>query len=143
MLNVLQGHRIHTPSLFCSVTHHNLPVLFESRILYLLACSEHRYTCCAQTLQIKRSTGSCAQRMHNVLDKNKAQICCSERTSGNGIMLDRPLPFKLHQTYRPLPRCIREMNAAANLVRTNADLDCCDARLLFGRCTALSSSVQF
>ncbi len=22
---------------------------------------------------------------------------------GNGILLDRPLPFKLHQSYRPLP----------------------------------------
>ncbi len=31
------------------------------------------------------------------------QICCSERMSGNGILLDRPPPFKLHQSYRPLP----------------------------------------
>ncbi len=78
-------------------------------------------TCCAQTPQIKRSTGSCVQRVHNspnagctarTVDKNKAQICCSERTLGlgNGILLDRPLPFKLHQSYRPLPRFIREIN---------------------------------
>ncbi len=84
--NVLQWHRIHTPSLFRSVTHHNLPVLFESCILYL-----HRCTCCAQTPQIKRSTGSCCSVCITVwvqavpeLDKNKAQICCSERTSGTG-----------------------------------------------------------
>ncbi len=94
-MNVLQGHRIHTPSLFCSVTHHNLPVLFESCILNLLCCSEHRYTCCAQTPQIKRSTGSymsCSVwitvrvQAVPVLDKNKAQICCSERTSGTDIV---------------------------------------------------------
>ncbi len=111
-LNVLQGHRIHTPSLFCSVTHHNLSVLSESRILYLLACSEHFCTCCecAQTPQIKHACGAritVRVQALPVLDKNKAQICCSERTSGNGILLDRPLPFKLHQSYRPLPRCIR------------------------------------
>ncbi len=46
------------------------------------------------------------------LGKNKAQICCSERTYGTGIMLDRPLPFKLHQSYRPLPRYIQEINPA-------------------------------
>ncbi len=50
---------------YSAVTHHNLSVLFESRILYLLACSENCYTCCAQTPQIKRSTGSCVQRAHN------------------------------------------------------------------------------
>uniref|UniRef100_A0A673LY06 VWFA and cache domain-containing protein 1 n=1 Tax=Sinocyclocheilus rhinocerous TaxID=307959 RepID=A0A673LY06_9TELE len=33
---------------------------------------------------------------------------------GNGILLDRPLPFKLHQSYRPLPRFIPEFNPAAN-----------------------------
>ncbi len=32
---------------------------------------------------------------------------------GNGILLDRPLPFKLHQCYRPLPRFIREFNPAS------------------------------
>ncbi len=115
-MNVLQWHRIHTPSLFWSVTHHNLPVLFESCILYL-----HRCTCFAQTPQIKRSTGSymsCSARITvrvqtvPELDKNKAQICCSERTYGTGIMLDRPLPFKLHQSYRPLPRYIQEINPA-------------------------------
>ncbi len=65
--------------LFWSVTHHNLPVLFESCILYL-----HRCTCFAQTPQIKRSTGSCCSARITVrvqavpeLDKNKAQICCS------------------------------------------------------------------
>ncbi len=30
---------------------------------------------------------------------------------GNGILLDRP--FKLHQSYRPLPHFIREFNPAA------------------------------
>ncbi len=45
---------------------------------------------CAQTSQIKQSTGSCVQRMHNSPEcrlyrcLNKAQICCSERTSGTG-----------------------------------------------------------
>ncbi len=60
------------------------------------------------------------QRAHNgpsagcpELDMNKAQICCSERTYGNGIMLDRPLQFKLHQSYRPLPRYIQEIIPAA------------------------------
>ncbi len=28
-------------------------------------------------------------------------------------MLDRPHPFKLHQSYRPLPRYIQEINPAA------------------------------
>ncbi len=32
---------------------------------------------------------------------------------GNRILLDRPLPFKLHQSYRPLPRFIREFNPAS------------------------------
>ncbi len=32
---------------------------------------------------------------------------------GNGILLDRPHPFKLHQSYRPLPRYIQEINPAA------------------------------
>ncbi len=118
-MHVLQGQRIHTPSLFCSVTHHNLPVLFETRILYLLACSEHRCTCCAQT--IKRSTGSymsCSVRITvrvqavPVLEKNKVQICCSERMSGTGV-LDHLLKFKLCQSYRPLLRCIQEINPAA------------------------------
>ncbi len=73
-MNVLQWHRIHTPSLFWSVTHHNLPVLFESCILYLHLC-----TCFAQTPQIKRSTVSCCSARITVrvqavpeLDKNKA-----------------------------------------------------------------------
>ncbi len=146
-MNILQWHSIHTPSLFCSVTHHNLPVLSENRMLYLLACSEHRYTCCAQTPQIL-VYARITVRVQAVpaLYKNKAQICCSERTYGNGIMLDRPLPFKLHQSYRPLPCCIREINPAAKSGRdscSNADLDCCDARLSFVRCAALSRRVQF
>ncbi len=48
-----------------------------------------------------------------MLDKNKGQICCPERTSGTGYCLNRPLPFKLHQSYRPLPRFIREFNPAS------------------------------
>ncbi len=32
---------------------------------------------------------------------------------GNWILLDRPLPFKLHQSYRPLPRFIWEFNPAS------------------------------
>ncbi len=125
---MLQGHRIIASTLctiFILLCHSSLPasaVLFESHILYLLDCSEHRYTCCAQTPLIKRSTGSymsCSVRITvrvqavPELDKNKAQICCSERTSGNRIMLDRLLQFKLRQSYRPLPRCIREINPAA------------------------------
>ncbi len=34
-----------------------------------------------------------------MLDKNKAQICCSERTYGNGILLDCLLKFKLRQCH--------------------------------------------
>ncbi len=56
-----------------------------------LPSGEHRCTCCAQTLQIKRSTGSCMQRTRIMvrvqavlIDKNKAQIYYSERTSGTG-----------------------------------------------------------
>ncbi len=93
-MNVLQWHRIHTPSLFWSVTHHNLPVLFESCILYL-----HRCTCFAQTPQIKRNTGSCCNARKTVrvqavpvLDKNKAQICYSERTMRTGICVRLPTP---------------------------------------------------
>ncbi len=65
-LHVLQGQRIHTPSLFCSVTHHNLPVMSESCILYMLACSEHRYTRCAQT--IKRSIGPNGCRLYCLIN---------------------------------------------------------------------------
>ncbi len=112
-LNVLKGQRIHTPSLFCSVTHHNLSVLFESHILYLLACSEHRYTCCAQTPQIKQSTGSCVQRVDNgpiagctpELDKNKAQICCSvvfnqlnNYLNSNGVLDNFQSGFRVHHS---------------------------------------------
>ncbi len=32
---------------------------------------------------------------------------------GNGILLGHPLPFKLHQSYRPLPRFIQEFYTAA------------------------------
>ncbi len=45
---------------------------------------------------------------------------------GNGILLDRLLLFKLHESYRPLPSCIREINPAAKSGRDshgNADLD--------------------
>ncbi len=59
-LNVLQGHPDFALSLFCSVTNHNLPVLFESCILYLLACSEHRYTLCSDP-----ANKTCVQRAHN------------------------------------------------------------------------------
>ncbi len=103
-MNVLQWHRIHTPSLFWFVTHHNLPVLSESCILYLHLC-----TCFAQTPQIKRSTGSCCSARITVrvqavpeLDKNKAQMFWKE--VGNGIMLDRPLPFKLQLSYHVIFR---------------------------------------
>ncbi len=44
---------------------------------------------------------------------------------GNGILLDRPLPFKLHQSYRPLSRFIREFNPASQEIWSgpaNADL---------------------
>ncbi len=86
---MLQRHLHFALSLFCSVTLHNLPVLFESRILYRLACSEHRCTCCecAQTPQIKHACSvrtTVRMQAVSVLDKNKAQICCSERTSGTG-----------------------------------------------------------
>ncbi len=119
-----------------------------SHILYLLDCSEHRYTCCAQTPQIKRSTGSymsCSARITvRVLDKNKPQICCSERTSGNGIMLDRLLQFKLHQSYRVVfGKLILQRKKSGRDSRSNADLDCCDARLSSVRCVALSRRVQF
>ncbi len=44
---------------------------------------------------------------------------------GNGILLDRPLPFKLLQSYRPLLCLIRELNPALQEIwsgRGNADL---------------------
>ncbi len=45
---------------------------------------------------------------------------------GNRKLLERPLPFKLHQSYRPLPRFIREFNPAAQEIWSglggNADL---------------------
>ncbi len=55
----------------------------------------------------------------------------------NGILLDRPLTFKLHQSYRPLPRCIREFNPVVQEIwsgpnsRGNAELDP-DASLIKG-----------
>ncbi len=49
------AHPHFAPSLFCSITHHNLPVLSESRIFTIgrlaATCSEHLCTCCVQTLQ--------------------------------------------------------------------------------------------
>ncbi len=58
----------------------NVPVLSVGRIFTTgsLACSEHRCTCCTQTPQIKLSTGSCVQYMHNspalqLLEKNKGR----------------------------------------------------------------------
>ncbi len=143
---MLQRHLHFALSLFCSATHHNLPVLFESCILYLLTCSEHRYTRCAQTPHIKHVM----QRVHNVrvqavpeLDKNKAQICCSERTSGNGIMLDHPLPLKLHQSYLFVeinPPVAQEIWSGQP--QQCRSIDCCDARLSSVRCVALSRHVQ-
>jgi len=49
--------------------------------------------------------------MHNreavlVLEKNKGRYA----DVGNGILLDCLLPIKLHQSYRPLPHCIQELN---------------------------------
>ncbi len=38
---------------------------------------------------------------------------------GNGILLDRPLPFKLHQSYRLLPCFIREFNPASHEIWSN------------------------
>ncbi len=91
----------------------------------IFSCLTPRYAFTLRTSSLfpnamKRSTGSymsCSVRITvrvqavPELDKNKAQIYCSERTSGNRIMLDRP--FKLHQSYRPLPRFIQEINPAA------------------------------
>ncbi len=46
------------------------------------------------------------------LDKNKADMLFWKDVR-NGIMLDRHFSFKLHQSYRPLPRYIQEINPAA------------------------------
>ncbi len=40
---------------------------------------------------------------------------------GNRMLLDRPLPFKLHQSYRLLPRFIQEFNPAAQEIRSGPE----------------------
>ncbi len=130
-MNVLQGYRIHTPSLFCSVIHHNLPVLFESRILYLLACSEHRCTCCAQT--IKQSTGSCVQRAHNgpsagcigVL-KGRRERDIARLPASVQIAPALPTVTALYSG-KWIPWCKKSGRDSCD----NADLDCSDVRLSF------------
>ncbi len=39
---------------------------------------------------------------------------------GNGILLDRPLPFKLRQSYRPLPCFIPALQEICNAVIVTA-----------------------
>ncbi len=103
--------------LLCHSSQPASAVLSESCILYLLACSKHLCTRCAQTIK-EALVHVCSVRITvrvqaELIDKNKAQICCSERTSGIGIMLDHPLKFKLRQSYRPLSTCFQEINPAA------------------------------
>ncbi len=77
-----------------------------------------------------------------LLDNNKAHICCSERTSGTGYC----------KTAHSRSKCTRVTDRYSVVFgklipRRNKSgrdsLDCCDARLSFVRCAALSSSVQF
>ncbi len=72
---------------------------------------------CAQTLQIKcmlQKAGPCVQHVHNSpewsISKGRYAVL---KGVGKGIFLDRPLPFKLYQSYRPLPRFFREFNSAS------------------------------
>ncbi len=39
-------------------------------------------------------------------------------------MLDRQLQFKLHQSYRPLPRCIREINVCVCVCEREREREC-------------------
>ncbi len=89
-LNVLQGQRIHTLlHLYSALSHFdNLPVLSEDRIfttgmlqpalrtvMHLLRTNPANKTCDAEQSWVQAAP---------VSNKNKAQICCSECTSGTG-----------------------------------------------------------
>ncbi len=139
-LNVLQGQRIHTLLHPCSALSliDNLPALSESLIFTTgTACSENlMHLLRAHTAQIKLVRQK-ALFMHAVLavvpvvNKNKAQICCSECTSRTGYCSTCQLPFKLlklHHCYRPLLCFSRELiprhkkSGRAPECRGNADL---------------------
>ncbi len=137
---------------YSAVTHHKLPVLSESRILYVIACSEHRCTCCAQT--IKRSTGSCCSA--HITVRVQAVPCSIIIKRRYAVLKGRrerdiirpPAPVQIAprvtDRYRVVFwKWIPRRNKSGWDSRGNADLDCCDARLLFVRCAALSSWVQF
>ncbi len=139
LLSLDKRSQCHTSSLkICSIVillcHSSQPasaVLSESCILYQLFCSDHRCTRCAQTQQIKRSTGSCVQRVHNGPSAGCTGARLEESADilfwkdlGNGIMLDRLLQFKLHQSYRPLPRFIREINPTAQEIWSGQPWQC-------------------
>ncbi len=82
-----------------------------------------------------------------VLDKNKAQICYSERTSGTGYCLTAHSSSNCTRVIDRYCVIFGKLNPrrkkSGRDSNNNADLDCCDARLSFVRCAALSSSVQF
>ncbi len=104
-----------------------MPVLSEGRIFTTgTACSEDRYALAAGTDPANKtcdaeSTGSCLQHVHNSPECRlylwsigiKRRSVQFWKDIGNRILLDRPLLFKLHQCYQPLPRFIWELNPAA------------------------------
>ncbi len=69
----------------------------------------------ANKMRDAESTGSCMHNSHECrLYLWSIRINCIYAVlKGNRKLLDRPLPFKLHQSYRPLPRFIREFNPVA------------------------------
>ncbi len=91
-LNVLQGQRIHTSlHLYSALSHFdNLPVLSEDRIFTtgmlqpalrtVMRTNPANKTRDAESLRAEQSWVQAVP----VVNKNKAQICCSECTSGTG-----------------------------------------------------------
>ncbi len=57
---------------------------------------------------------------------------------GNRILLDRPLPFKLHHSYRPLPRFIREFNPASQEIWSGPTVPAGEPR----KCRPLTEGVK-
>ncbi len=88
------------PSLFCSVTHHSLS---EGSYPHA-ACTDPAIKYMTQKALV-RACSAWAIRV------SKADV-------GKGILLDRPLPFKLHQSYRLLRCFIRKKSGR---VPRNAD----------------------
>ncbi len=116
-MKVLQGQRIHT--LLCH-TYSALSLIYNLSVL-----SEGRYPHAARAdpaikyMTQKALVHACSAWAIRV---SKAQICCSGHQERD--IVDRPIQFKLHQSYRPLTCFIREFNPAckkSGRVPRNAD----------------------